>query len=192
MPDRAETPAVEPGRLIVVVGPSGVGKDSLLAAARGRLSGRDGLMLVRRTITRPETGDAEAHLPMSLAGFEAAEKQGAFAFTWRAHGLAYGLPAALDAHLDAGRPALVNGSRKMLAAMAERFPGLAVVSVTASPEAVAARLAARGRETPEEIAARIARAAEIPAVAPVVTVDNSGPLTHTVEDFITAIEELLV
>lgn len=178
------------GRLIAVVGPSGVGKDSLLALAREAFSGRPDLLFVRRTITRPATGDAEAHVPMSDEEFARAEAEGAFAFSWRAHGLGYGLPASLDRHLSAGLPAVVNGSRKVLAAMALRFPSLAVVSITARPEVLAQRLAARGRESVGEIRDRIGRAGEPLPVAPAVTIDNSARLADAGRQMIAALERL--
>lgn len=180
-----------PGRLIVVVGPSGVGKDSLLAASRDTLQACPNLLLVRRTITRVASGDAEDHEPMSEAAFVAAERDGAFCFTWRAHGLCYGLRSELETHLAAGKPAIVNGSRKVLADMAVRFPGLAVVRVTADPHVIAARLASRGRESAGEIEARLARAAEIPNVAPVAVVDNSGALKDGARLFSKAVAAFL-
>ena len=178
------------GRLVAVVGPSGVGKDSLLALAREAFADRPELLFVRRTITRPATGDAEAHLPMSREEFDRAEAEGAFAFCWRAHGLGYGLPAALGDHLQAGRPAVVNGSRKVLAKMAERFPGLAVISITASPEVLARRLSARGRESASEIADRIARASEPLPVEPAAIIDNSGTLADAGRQMVAAIHGL--
>lgn len=178
------------GRLIAVVGPSGVGKDSLLALAREAFADRPELLFVRRAITRPATGDAEAHLPMSVAEFDRAEAEGAFAFCWRAHGLGYGLPVSLDGHLRAGHPAVVNGSRKVLAAMAERFPGLAVVSITARPDVLARRLSARGRESAEEIADRIARASEPLPFEPAVVIGNSGTLADAGRQMVAAIRRL--
>lgn len=195
-PEAGEAPAAGDGaacgRLIAVVGPSGVGKDSLLAAARRAFAGHPELLFVRRTITRPAGEDAEAHEPMTAAAFAEAESAGAFCFTWQAHGLCYGLPATLAAHLDAGRPAIVNGSRKVLAEMARRFPGLAVIVVTARPEVIARRLAARGRESEGEIAARLSRTAEVDPVAPIVAVDNSGALQDGAAAFVAAVERLLV
>ena len=168
-----------------------MGKDSLLSAARQTLETWPDLLFVRRTITRPASGDAEDHEPMSDEAFAAAEEAGAFCFAWRAHGLCYGLRSDLEAHLRAGRPAIVNGSRKVVAEMAARFPGLAVVRVTADPRIIAARLASRGRESSEEIAARLARAAEIPTVAPVAVVDNSGALEDAAKVFVDAVTGFL-
>lgn len=175
------------GPLIAVVGPSGVGKDTLLARARAALSGRPELLFVQRTITRPAGTDAETHEPMTAEAFEEAERAGAFAFSWRAHGFGYGLPASLSEHLASGHPAVVNGSRVALAAMQERFPTLCVIQITATPTVLAARLAARGRESAEEIAARIARANEPLPVAPACVIDNSGDLEQAAEALVAAI-----
>ncbi|WP_349357898.1 phosphonate metabolism protein/1,5-bisphosphokinase (PRPP-forming) PhnN [Stappia sp.] len=181
-------PSATPGCLIAVVGPSGVGKDTLMSAARDRLAGRGDLFFVRRTITRPQASDAEVHIPVTDAAFDRARADGAFCFWWEAHGLKYGLPASLVGDLAAGRHAVVNGSRKVLADMAHRFPRLAIVSLTARPEVVARRLAARGRESAEEIARRLSRTVEIPAVAPMRTVDNSDDLGTAIADLVAAIE----
>ncbi|WP_249691339.1 phosphonate metabolism protein/1,5-bisphosphokinase (PRPP-forming) PhnN [Stappia sp. WLB 29] len=179
-----------PGPLIAVVGPSGVGKDTLLARARAALSGRPDFLFVQRSITRPASADAETHVPMTAEAFEEAERAGAFAYSWRAHGLGYGLPASLTEHLAAGRPAVVNGSRKVLAGMQERFPTLCVIQIVAAPDVLAARLAARGRESADDIAARIARAGEALPVAPACIIDNSGDLDRAADALVAAIVDL--
>lgn len=178
------------GPLIAVVGPSGVGKDTLLARARAALSDRPEVLFVRRSITRPASADAEEHVPITAEAFDEAERAGAFAFSWRAHGLGYGLPGSLSEHLAAGHPAVINGSRKVLAGMQERFPTLSVIQIAAAPEVLAARLAARGRESQAEIAARIARAEEALPVAPVCVIDNSGELDQAADALVAAILEL--
>ncbi|MBC2860730.1 phosphonate metabolism protein/1,5-bisphosphokinase (PRPP-forming) PhnN [Stappia sp. 28M-7] len=178
------------GPLIAVVGPSGVGKDTLLSRARAALSDRPDVLFVRRSITRPASVDAEEHVPITAEAFDEAERAGTFAYCWRAHGLGYGLPASLSDHLARGHPAVINGSRKALAGMKERFPTFAVIQITAAPEVLAARLAARGRESADEIAARIARAKEQLPVAPACTIDNSGELDEAAEALVAAILEL--
>ncbi len=173
------------GRLFAVVGPSGAGKDTLIAAARAR---RPGLVVARRVITRPAEACGEPYEGVDAAEFARRSAAGGFALEWRAHGLSYGIPEAIDRALRAGRTVVFNGSRAMLGAAAERYPGLCVVHVTASIPILAARLAARGRESRGEIAERLARARyEIPAGIPVRTVINDAGLEPAVEAFLAAL-----
>jgi ribose 1,5-bisphosphokinase len=166
------------GRLIAVVGPSGVGKDSVMA---GLKSAMPDLHLVRRIITRaPELG-GEDYDAVSARQFEALVEAGAFAVHWRAHGLQYGIPITVKYQLGKGTDCLVNFSRKALTQAAEIFPRLVVLNITAKPETLARRLAARGRETEEEIAARLAQAGKpLPEGLKVVHLANDGPLSLTV------------
>jgi hypothetical protein len=99
-----------PGPLIVVLGPSGSGKDTLMSYARKELAARDDVLFVRRTITRPADAGSEDHVPMTDVEFDAAIDRGEFSLTWAANGLRYGLPRAIEAHLGEGKPAIVNGS----------------------------------------------------------------------------------
>lgn len=144
------------GLLVAVVGPSGVGKDTLIAAlARARPD----IRVVRRIITRAADAGGEAHQAMTEAEFEAERAAGGFAFHWRAHGLSYAVPASIDADLALGHVVVFNGSRRALPAIRRACPPLLVLMVTAAPEALAQRLQARGREDAEAIAARLRRAA---------------------------------
>ncbi|MFD2854738.1 hypothetical protein ACFSZS_08105 [Seohaeicola zhoushanensis] len=133
------------GRLFAVVGPSGSGKDTLIAAIA---QARPDLHIVRRVITRPSAAGGEPFEGVTPAEFERRRAAGAFLFDWQAHGLSYGIPADLARVLATGRDALFNGSRAMLAEAAAKVPALHILHVTARPEVLAARLAARGRETP--------------------------------------------
>lgn len=161
------------GRAFAVVGPSGSGKDTLIA----EVAGLPGLHLVRRVITRPEAAGGEPFEGVTEAEFAARAAAGAFALAWQAHGLHYGIPASAVAAQQAGATVLFNGSRAMLGQAAAVFPGLAVLLVTARPETLAARLAARGRESAGDIAARLARAQfELPPNLPVIRIDNDGAL----------------
>ncbi|MCY4190996.1 MAG: hypothetical protein OXD42_06705 [Rhodospirillaceae bacterium] len=102
------------GRLFLVVGPSGVGKDSILNGAREALADDARFVFARRFITRDATVGGEDHQPISDAEFSAIEESGGFLFSWRAHGLSYGLPASLRDDLDAGRHVVANVSRAAL------------------------------------------------------------------------------
>jgi ribose 1,5-bisphosphokinase len=149
---------MKPARLVYVIGPSGAGKDSVLAWLMRHAQPQDGLHLARRCISRPGHAESEAHEAITPQEFAALVRAGAFAMQWDANGLRYGVRHAELAPLQEGRTVLVNGSRGWLVQARARFPGLIVVQITASAEVLAARLQQRGRETPGEIASRLQRA----------------------------------
>ncbi|MGS4944016.1 phosphonate metabolism protein/1,5-bisphosphokinase (PRPP-forming) PhnN [Meridianimarinicoccus sp. RP-17] len=173
------------GRLIAVVGPSGVGKDSVM---RGMEGARPGLLRLRRVITRPPGDPAEDFDAVDEVEFARRMAAGDFVLHWRAHGLSYGVPASLSADLSAGRDVLVNLSRGVLGQAARAFPSMVILRLSAPPAVLAARLRGRGREDAGDIAGRLARdGAVMPPDVPVVDLCNDGPLEATVDRALTAI-----
>ena len=156
---------------VVVVGPSGAGKDTLMALARERLGGDARFRFVRREITRPAEAGGEDHLAVTAEQFAARRAAGAYALWWEAHGLGYGIPADVTADVAAGRVVIANVSRGKIAEAAAMFPTLAL-EITAPAGVLAARLAARGRETQEDIARRLAREVALPVGVRVARVMN--------------------
>ncbi|MBD3665743.1 phosphonate metabolism protein/1,5-bisphosphokinase (PRPP-forming) PhnN [Sulfitobacter aestuariivivens] len=166
------------GRLVAVVGPSGVGKDSVMAGLADALPR---MHLVRRVITRAPGLGGEDYDAATPEQFTTLVAEGAFAVHWQAHGLRYGIPVSVSIHIDKGTDCLVNFSRSALAEAAEIFPRFIVLNVTARPETLALRLAARGRETEEEIGKRLANADKpLPAGLRVLHLSNDGSLAETV------------
>ena len=141
-----------PGKLIYLLGPSGAGKDSLIAAAREALH-EIGCEVAQRVITRSAESVGEQALEVSAQEFEKAVQRGEFALCWRANGLGYGIPVQIDAWLAAGRHVLVNGSRGHLQQARERYPELIPILLTVTNEVLRRRLIRRGRESGEEIEA---------------------------------------
>ncbi|MEQ9608352.1 MAG: phosphonate metabolism protein/1,5-bisphosphokinase (PRPP-forming) PhnN [Kiloniellaceae bacterium] len=172
------------GRLILVVGPSGAGKDSLIEGARAALAGHARFVFPRRIITRPSDPGSEDHATLSEAAFERQRAAGAFFLNWDAHGLRYALPGSIAGDLAAGRTVIANVSRAVIAAARAKHAATTVVVVTAPPEVLARRLAARGREDAADVEARLARATDQPSGPGVVTVMNDGPLESAVERFL--------
>lgn len=152
------------GRLIYLMGPSGSGKDSLLDAARERLAAR-GCVIARRVITRSAEAVGEEAVGVSPAEFDQQEADGAFALSWRANGLAYGIPRQIDDWLAAGQDVLVNGSRAHLPYALQRYPDLIGVLLSVEPEVLRERLLRRGRENIEQIEQRLARNAQFDAAS---------------------------
>ncbi len=174
------------GRLIYLIGPSGSGKDSLLDAARARLAQR-GCRIVRRVITRSAEAVGEAAQGVSPEQFATLDADGAFALSWHANGLSYGIPKDIDAWLAAGDDVLVNGSRAHLAQARARYPQLLVLLLTVDQAELRQRLIARGRESLADIEERLARNARFTQAliagngSGLFVLDNSGPLEHTVD-----------
>lgn len=175
------------GTFFFIVGPSGAGKDSLIDGARARLS-PESFVFARRTITRPAGSPGEDHDPCTEAEFAQRERHGDFLITWQAHGLHYGLPASLVGKLDAGCHVVANGSRAMVAVLAERIPSLVVVEVTAPAQVLQQRLASRGRESEKDLAERLIRkVAPYPPNVRVVRVINDQTLEIGIARFVSAI-----
>ena len=162
------------GTLFLVVGER-AGKDTLIAGARTALEPGGAYVFPRRAITRPAGAGGEDHEAVSPAAFAEREAEGGFFASWRAHGLAYGLPACISVALDSGRHVVANVSRTILADVAERNLAAVIVEISAPPELLAERLAARGREDRAGAARRLARAgARSPDGMPVRRVVNDG------------------
>ncbi|WP_376772785.1 phosphonate metabolism protein/1,5-bisphosphokinase (PRPP-forming) PhnN [Ancylobacter sonchi] len=161
-----------PGTLVLVVGPSGAGKDTLIGLARARLDGRAGLAFARRRITRP-TDVTEDHISLDEAAFARGVAAGEFPLHWRANGLAYALGPEVAEAIGAGRIVVANGSRAAVREARRRFADVRLVLVTAPPEVLAARIAARGRESAEDAARRLTREPAL-TMAPALTLVNDG------------------
>lgn len=178
------------GTLFLVVGPSGVGKDTLLDGARARLSGDPRFLFARRVITRAADAGGEDHEAVTPEEFARRKAASGFLLTWTAHGLDYGLPAVLSDALAEGRTVVANGSRATIAELARLVPHLTVVEITAPPEAVAARLRARGREDEAQVAERIARTVPaMPDGVDVVRIVNDADVATGIGRLVAALSE---
>jgi len=87
------------GTLLVIVGPSGSGKDTLLSWLQTKLPTDQNILFARRTITRPQSPETEQYDSMTPSEFAMAEHEGAFCAVWQAHGLHYGIDSAVQHHV---------------------------------------------------------------------------------------------
>lgn len=165
--------------LVLIVGPSGVGKDTLLSAARDAFAQDNRFRFVRRVITQPPGIVGEDYDTMTLQEFELARESGAFAFTWRANGLHYGVPADISLDLAQGKIVVCILSRALVADAASRFP-VRLIEIRAPADLIARRLAARGRNDAVDIARRLARQIELPVPVEREIVTNDGTVAEGV------------
>jgi ribose 1,5-bisphosphokinase len=166
--------SIGPGRLVLVVGPSGAGKDTLIVLAREMLSGDANIVFPRRVVTRSASA-FEDHDTLSDTDFARALGAGAFALSWEAHGLRYGVPVLVDGEIAADRTVVCNASRTIIAAARRRYARVAVALVTAPPEILAQRLAARGRTTDGMLQQRLERTVDDQDIADVVIHNVESP-----------------
>lgn len=146
------------------------------------------MVFAKREITRPADAGGEDHTPVDVETFQARRAAGGYLLVWEAHGLGYGLPAALGQRLTAGETVVANVSRGVLDEARQHFVRLRIVSITASPDLVAARLAARGREDAADVAARLARADAFDVRGDdVVVVRNDGDAADGIAALVAAI-----
>ncbi len=110
------------------------------------------------------------------------QQSAAFVLHWSAHGLSYGVPVSVTAQVAQGRDVMANLSRGVLGQAAVQFPGLVVVALTADPDVLARRLAARGREDDAAIARRLKRdGAAVPPGIAALKIANDGPIGATAQ-----------
>ena len=166
-----QTAAIGPGRLILVVGPSGAGKDTLLGLAKVACADDRNIVFPRRVITR-EASASEDNEEVSVGSFQEAVARDEYAMHWTAHGHCYALSRTIDVDIRAGRTVVANVSRTVTAAMRRAYADVVVVSITAPPNVLAERLAMRGRSSDGKIEHRLHRTVDGAAAAPDATIVN--------------------
>ena len=163
--------AIGPGRLILVVGPSGAGKDTLLGFAKVACAEDAKIVFPRRVVTR-QASSSEDNIALTPDEFREALARGDFAMHWEAHGHSYGLPRAIDDDIRARRSVVVNVSRTVIEAARRAYANVVVIAITAPPEVLAERIKMRSRSSDGNSEQRLSR--NVDAAAPDVTILNVG------------------
>ncbi|MGN6460158.1 MAG: phosphonate metabolism protein/1,5-bisphosphokinase (PRPP-forming) PhnN [Pseudolabrys sp.] len=182
----SEARRIGPGRLVLVVGPSGAGKDTLIAGAKGVLANDAAVTVPRRVVTRI-SGNGEDHDTLTPTDFDSAVQASAFSLYWGAHGLRYGIPRQIDDTISAGSTVVCNVSRTVIDAARERYARVTTVLVTAPPDVLARRLAGRSRASDGSLTDRLARQASTVVDADVV-IDNVHAEADGIRELVHAIK----
>jgi ribose 1,5-bisphosphokinase len=169
--------AIGPGRLILVVGPSGAGKDTLLGLAKAACADDGNIVFPRRLITR-QASVSEDNDEVSAGTFEAALARDEYAMHWDAHGHRYALSRAIDDDIRSGHTVVANVSRTVIAATRRAYASVLVVSITAPPNVLAERIAMRARGSDGKIEQRLHRTVDEASAVPDVTIVNTGSVDY--------------
>lgn len=144
------------GKLFVVVGPSGSGKDSLIDYAKEYLQGKYPIIFPRRYITRPKEPTREDHIPLSKDEFQNLIKENKFAMYWESYGNYYGIGKEIEFLLSNGISVVINSSREYLVQIESQklypklYPDFRVIYVEANPGVVKQRLKNRNEDKIKE------------------------------------------
>ncbi len=184
---------IRPGVLFLVVGPSGVGKDSLIDGARHFLDRDVSFWFPTRYITRAANAGGELHQPISHGDFDRLVEEGAFMLSWQAHGHGYGIPIAARDALSRGRSVVINVSRQVIDEARRLWSPVRIMMITAPRNVLRERLTNRGRETADDIERRLDRMdAYHVAGKDVLEVVNDDALDRAVDRFVALLEHELL
>jgi ribose 1,5-bisphosphokinase len=179
--------AIGPGSLILVVGPSGAGKDTLLGLAKAACADDPKIVFSRRVITRAASA-SEDNEEVSRDAFRQALARNEYAVHWEAHGHCYALSRKIDEDLRAGRTVIANVSRTVIATVRRVYTDVVVVSITAPTNVLAERLAMRGRSSDGKIEHRLSRTVDDISAAPDVTIVNIDSAEYHARQFVRIIK----
>lgn len=175
-------------KIILLVGASGAGKDTLLRHARSNFAAHSGLLFPRRYITRIPDG-AEDNFFLDEQAFSLLAEAGFFISCWHAHGNRYGI--ARHSLLREKGAALCSVSRTVIADFERQFDEVITIQIRASEAALRSRLTGRGRENDEEIGRRLARAAVRVQARRLIEFDNSTDLETSRAAFTSCLHNLI-
>lgn len=158
--DSETTSPQGPGRLIVIAGPSGVGKGTLIAAVLPRLSDT---VLARSATTRPRRGDEQQgreYYFLTPEEFEERVKKEEFIEHVQYGASRYGtLRSEVEKHLQAGTNVILEIEVEGAMNVRRLIPGALLVFIAPpSMEELGRRLEDRNTEAGQEIKARLERA----------------------------------
>ncbi|MHA1680226.1 MAG: hypothetical protein ACTSUE_04415 [Promethearchaeota archaeon] len=146
------------GRLFLIVGNSGSGKDSVLAHAVENWKMECNIIVPRRYITRPESPETEKYHSISRETFDEMDGENLFALKWKSYDILYGVHREILDEIDAGNLVIVNVSRQIIDDTKKRFPDTKLIFVWVPLEVSIQRIRDRGRETEAQVQKRIERA----------------------------------
>ena len=176
-------------KIILVVGPSGAGKDSLLLRCRQALADRRDIIFVPRYVTRkPDSNEQKYYVDQRA--FSALKLNGFFFVHWQAYGNSYGI--GVDPLLEEEKTAaIISVSRTVIPIFEMAFNDVQTLLITAPNTMLHERLEKRGRESATDMSSRFIRMGMEVSARKLSVFDNSGSLDKTAPVFIKLVEKLI-
>jgi len=170
---------MEETKIVLIVGPSGVGKDTLLKLAKKRLKDVDGFNFVKRYITRkPDKNEKNYYL--RFAAFNILKESCYFVSHWKAHNNEYGIAKeSIKKGVN-----IISISRGSIHDFENEYDSVTTIYVTIPKTLLLNRLRLRGRETEAEIMNRLKRTYDKVEAKSLVKFDNSSHIKTSVKNLV--------
>ena len=168
-------------KIILIVGASGVGKDSLLRAVKNKIDAN----FVKRHITRAPDANEQNYF-VDNETFKKLRDQGFFVSTWSAHSYQYGI--AKEEIKDGLN--IISISRGAIRDFEKQFDKVATINITLPKDVLYKRLKSRNRESEGEIQERLERTYEYIDANMLLNFENRAPLEKSSSSFLNLLEYL--
>ena len=170
-------------KIILIVGASGVGKDSLIKEAKKDL--KKEFNFVKRYITRKPDKNEKNYFLENCA-FELLKDNDFFISSWEAHENFYGI----SKNSIKNRLNIISISRSKISDFEKNFKNVYVINITLNKEELKNRLIKRGRETLEEIQKRLDRSYDKIEAKNLINFENDKSFQESKEAFIKLLKEI--
>jgi len=168
-------------KIVLIVGASGVGKDSLIKSIKDKLK----INFVKRYITR-EPDQNESNYYVDTQAFKLLKEKNFFVSTWQAHENSYGI-ARFDIQDGLN---LISISRSAIKDFEQEYKDVTTINITVSRDILEQRLKNRGRETKEQIEKRLNRTYKNIEAKNLIEFDNSEVLETSSKSFLQLLERI--
>ena len=170
-------------RLVIFVGPSGSGKDTLMVKARDQILSEDlDIHIVQRWITRTHD-ETEGFRSITKEEFQHCVDQNQFALHWEIYGNCYGVPwSEINPFLEKGI-VLLNLSRAEVNRVKTLYPKCKIVLVEVSKNLAIDRIKQRKRDQGKMLDARLKRLQEkidLPFIPDLIIKNNSRAINSVI------------
>ncbi len=177
------------GLLILIAGPSGAGKDTLIHSFQNHPSGCQAYVPIRHVTRTSKVG--EPIVSVTEKEFSHNLAQNKYCLHWQAHGLHYGIPSDIFTYLGSGHHVLLNISRQHIKQALTLWQDTRVCLLYTNESILRQRLISRQRESIHEIEKRLER--NQPCVESAIDfaytrIDTSVSKEHALEQFIQALQ----
>ena len=182
---------IEKPTLFFLLGPAGVGKDTLLNKLKKKQYSTKQPLVAHRYITQAMKDNDENHIEMSELDFNRRQEAGLFLFNWEYQEGSYAVGKEVLQWLEAGEHVIVNGSRSYLAEAQKIVPDLVPIWMTISEKVLRKRLIIRARETKQEREQRLEKNHELERFKSdsCISITNDASMKKTIRQILALIEE---